>query len=42
MVEQPATSASPNRWSAKVTRESNALGLEKGVFTWKDPQGERI
>jgi hypothetical protein len=38
MVEQPATSASPNRWSAKVTRESNALSLEKGVFTWKDPK----
>jgi len=28
----------PNKWSAKVTRESNALSLEKGVFTWKDPQ----
>jgi soluble cytochrome b562 len=26
------------RWSAKVTRESNALSLEKGVFTWKDPK----
>ena len=39
MAEQPAaTSASPNRWSAKVTRESNALSLEKGVFTWKDPK----
>ena len=24
-------------WSAKVTRESDALDLEKGVFTWKDP-----
>jgi hypothetical protein len=24
-------------WSAKVTRESNALDLEEGVFTWKDP-----
>jgi len=38
MAEQPATSASTNRWSAKVTRESNALSLEKGVFTWKDPK----
>jgi len=27
-----------NKWSAKVTRESNALSLEKGVFTWKDPK----
>lgn len=35
MAEQPSTA---NRWSAKVTRESNALSLEKGVFTWKDPK----
>jgi hypothetical protein len=27
-----------NKWSARVTRESNALSLEKGVFTWKDPK----
>ena len=26
-----------HRWSAKVTRESDALDLEEGVFTWKDP-----
>jgi len=25
-------------WSAKVTRESNALDLEPGVFTWNDPR----
>lgn len=25
-------------WSGKVTRESNALDLEAGVFTWKDPK----
>lgn len=25
-------------WSAKVTRESDALDLEEGVFTWKDPK----
>jgi len=24
-------------WSAKVTRESNALDLAKDVFTWDDP-----
>jgi hypothetical protein len=24
-------------WSGKVTRESNALDLEAGIFTWKDP-----
>ncbi|MCG6935959.1 MAG: DUF3175 domain-containing protein [Proteobacteria bacterium] len=25
-------------WSARVTRESYALDLEEGVFTWKDPK----
>ncbi len=24
------------KWSNKVTKTSNALDLEKGVFTWKD------
>jgi hypothetical protein len=27
-----------SKWSARVTRESNALSLEEGVFTWKDPK----
>ena len=26
------------KWSAKVTRESHALALDSGVFTWKDPE----
>jgi hypothetical protein len=26
-------------WSGRVTRESHALQLEDGVFTWKDPAG---
>ena len=26
------------RWSQKVTEQSRALTLEKGVFTWKDPK----
>lgn len=26
------------RWSQRVTRTSNALDLEQGVFTWKDPE----
>lgn len=26
------------KWSAKVTRESYALELEEGVFTWHDPK----
>ena len=25
------------RWSQKVTETSDALDLEEGVFTWKDP-----
>ena len=28
----------PERWSARVTRESHALDLEEGVFTWADPK----
>jgi hypothetical protein len=24
-------------WSARVTKESNALDTESGVFSWKDP-----
>lgn len=31
-------SPSVNGWPARVTRESNALSLEEGVFTWKDPK----
>ena len=27
-----------HRWSAKVTRDSHALVLEEGVFTWTDPR----
>ena len=26
------------RWSQRVTREGNALDLDSGVFTWKDPK----
>ena len=25
------------KWSQEVTEKSNALDLEQGVFTWKDP-----
>lgn len=32
---RPRTAASS--WSARVTRESRALVLEDGVFTWDDP-----
>jgi len=27
-----------NYWSEKVTKQSNALDLEKGIFTWKKPR----
>ncbi|CCJ08820.1 DUF3175 domain-containing protein [Methylocystis sp. SC2] len=35
----PAKSAktAANYWSGEVTRHSNALDLEAGVFTWDDP-----
>jgi len=26
------------KWSQRVTEESNALDLEAGVFTWKNPK----
>lgn len=26
------------KWSQKVTEESDALVVEEGVFTWKDPK----
>ena len=28
----------PKYWSGRVTRESNALDLEEGVFTFKNPK----
>jgi hypothetical protein len=36
--KQAASRKKPARWSAEVTRGSNALDLEPGVFTWKDPK----
>ncbi len=40
MARRPTSS--PNRnaanWSAQVTRDSNALDLEEGIFTWSDPR----
>ena len=36
MTDKSVTSTS-TRWSQKVTERSNALDLEEGVFTWKDP-----
>jgi hypothetical protein len=37
-VQQGPTPPSKKRWSAKVTRESHALDLEEGVFTWQNPE----
>jgi len=34
----PKRSASRRRWSARVTARSNALDLDRSVFTWKDPR----
>jgi hypothetical protein len=30
--------ANTRRWSGEVTRFSNALDLDSGVFTWRDPK----
>ena len=30
--------ATRRRWSARVTRDSHALDLERGVFTGRDPK----
>jgi hypothetical protein len=30
--------AASKRWSARIAKTSNALDLDRGVFTWKDPK----
>jgi len=35
--QAPARRGQFRRWSADVTRNSRALALEAGVFTWDDP-----
>jgi Protein of unknown function (DUF3175) len=35
---KPAGRDATKRWSARVTRESNALDLQGGVFTWTEPK----
>jgi len=37
-VTRKPDAASTRRWSDRVTRESDALDLEQGVFTWDDPK----
>ncbi len=34
----PARKTSPKRWSQRVTEESDALDLRRGVFTLRDPK----
>ena len=33
-----SSSSETRKWSGRVTRESHALELDEGVFTWKDPK----
>jgi hypothetical protein len=35
--KKSASKRGTRRWSAEVTRKSDALDLDTGVFTWKDP-----
>jgi hypothetical protein len=35
--KKPARQRAGRRWSGEVTRNSNALDLDQGVFTWKSP-----
>lgn len=37
-TRKPAERRSAHRWSARVTRNSDALDLKRGVFTLKDPE----
>ncbi|MDA9468277.1 DUF3175 domain-containing protein [Bradyrhizobium sp. CCBAU 53415] len=36
--KRPSRRTAPKRWSQRVTRESNALDLERGVFKLQDPR----
>ena len=38
MADKKKQQQDEHRWSARVTRESHALALEPGVFTWDDPK----
>jgi hypothetical protein len=37
-AKKPAKKASPKRWSQRVTQESDALDLRRGVFTLTNPK----
>ena len=36
--KRPRTRRSPRRWSRRVTETSDALDLDRSVFTWTDPK----
>ena len=36
--DKTKTKSLPKRWSPHVTETSNALDLDKGVFSWSDPK----
>ena len=38
MPKPSENQATRREWSSRVTRESHALALEEGVFTWRDPR----
>ncbi len=38
MTQRKPVRKQTRRWSAAVTRGSDALDLDRGVFTWKDPK----
>jgi len=37
-AKKTARTSKPRKWSGKVTRQSDALDLKKGVFTLSDPK----
>jgi uncharacterized protein DUF3175 len=37
-AKKSQSAQSRRRWSRRVTKSSNALDLDRGVFTWKDPR----
>jgi hypothetical protein len=38
MPPKTKAKSSPNRWSQHVTETSDALDLDRGVFSWSDPK----
>jgi len=38
MVRTTTRTSTPRRWSQRVTTHSNALDLDRSVFTWSDPK----